>query len=250
MLIKITDRCSMGCNHCLSDCTPDLRDMDLGTFASAIAFYDKYCRDTCKPIIISGGEPFESNIIMDILRYLIHFKYTEIPIIITTNGLWLTKDEQLVRNMESSLPNCSFQIVVDDRYYPEHINENSPIFNYKNVTLCRDVMAIYPQGRALDNNLPYQTKASKCFNIRAITKQMKGSSLSEIFRVMTLNGKFCTPHIDIDGYIKLGESRLCPVCSSIHLPEERIIDDIINFQCHQCDFINDKLPSVYKQFVE
>lgn len=250
MLIKITDKCSMGCSHCLSDCTPNLYDMELNTFIDVMNFYDKYCRNILKPIFISGGEPTESSIFMDVIRYLIDNNYSEIPIIITTNGLWLTKNEWLAEELEKFLPNCSFQVVVDDRYYPIHVNENSPVFNHDNVVLCHDVIAIYPQGRALNNNLPFQVKASKCFNIRAITKQKIGASLSDIFQAMGLCAKFCTPHIDIDGNIKLGESRLCPICSNIYKTEAEIINDIIAFQCHQCDFLNNNLPDLYKVFVE
>lgn len=249
MLIKITDKCSMGCNHCLSDCTPNLCDMEWNTFIDAMGFYDKYCKSILKPILISGGEPTESSIFMNAISYLIG-KYNNIPITVTTNGLWLTDNELFVKDIQEFLPNCTFQIVVDDRYYPIHVNENSSIFKYNNITLCHDVMNIYPQGRALKNNLPFRAKASKCFNIRAITKQITEPSLLDIFSVMLTNAKFCTPHIDINGDIKLGESRLCPVCSNIYKSEKEIINDIINFQCHQCDFLNDKLPEIYKKFVE
>lgn len=247
MLIKITDKCNMGCSHCLSDCTPNLHDMKLNTFIDAMKFHDKYCYT--KPILISGGEPTESSIFLDVIKYLTHNK-TVAPVTITTNGLWLTQNEWLVQKVETYLPLCTFQIVVDDRYYPTHIDESSPIFKHKNVILCRDVMQIYPQGRALQNNLPFRAKASKCFNVRALTKQIPNVTLSKLFDTLTANAKFCTPHIDIDGNIKLGESRLCPVCSNIYKSEEEIIKDIINFKCHQCDFINDKLPDLYKRFVE
>lgn len=252
MLIKITDRCSMGCNHCLSDCTPNLCDMEWNTFIDAMNFYDKYCKNILKPLLISGGEPTESSIFMNVMGYLIDKidKYNQIPITIITNGLWLTKNEQFVKDIQKYLPHCQFQIIVDDRYYPIHIDESSSIFKYDNVMLCHDVIHIYPQGRALKNNLSFQAKSSRCFNIRAVTKQMIGSSLSDIFSVMMTNAKFCTPHIDINGDIKLGESRLCPVCSNIYKTEKEIINDIINFQCHQCDFLNDKLPEIYKRFVE
>lgn len=249
MLIKITDKCNMGCSHCLSDCTPNLHDMEWNTFIDAMDFYNKYCKDIIKPILISGGEPTESSIFMNVIKYLID-NPVENPITITTNGIWLTKNEWLVKDLLKFLPNCTFQIVVDDRYYPTHVDENSPIFKYSNVLIGRNVINIYPQGRALTNKIPYQAKASKCFNIRAMTKQKPGESLTEIFAMMSMYAKFCTPHIDIDGNIKLGESRLCPVCSSIYKTEEEIINDIINFKCHQCDFINDKLPDIYKQFVE
>lgn len=250
MLIKITDKCSMGCNHCLSDCTPNLNDMNLNTFIDSMSFYDKYCKNFLRPIIISGGEPTESSIFLDVIKYLIDNYNKNISITITTNGIWLSKNEWLVQETKKYLSNCTFQVVMDDRYYPIQVDRNAPIFKYNNVMLCDKVLNIYPQGRALNNNLSYQAKASKCFNIRAITKQLNTSSLSDILTFMTLKAKFCTPHIDIDGNIKLGESRLCPVCSSIYKTEKEIINDIINFKCYQCNFINENLPKIYKDFVK
>ena len=38
--------------------------------------------------------------------------------------------------------------------------------------------------------------------------------------------------------------------ASMYDKEKEIINDIVNFQCHQCDFINDKLPEIYKNFVK
>ena len=142
-----------------------------------------------------------------------------------------------------------FQIVVDDRYYPVHVDEEI-LSSSKLITVCHNVPAIYPQGRALQNNIPTNRKSSNCFNVRAIAKQIKSPTLKDIVEMQYMRGHMCTPHIDIDGNIKLGESKLCPVCSNIYKTDNEIIEDIINFQCHQCDFINNNLPQEYRRFVE
>ena len=233
----------------MSDCTPNLCDMELKTFEDALAFNDKF--NKCMPIEISGGEPTESVIFKDVIEILIaRYAHWSIPVTVTTNGIWLTTQEELVKQLSKTMPTLIFQIVVDDRYYPVHVDESSNIFKYGNVKLCRDVLSIYPQGRALTNNLPSTSLSSRCFNIRALTKQLNTSDLSAILTTMNMKGYFCTPHIDIDGNIKLGESRLCPICSNIYKKEQEIIDDIINFKCHQCDFINNKLPEKYRRYVE
>lgn len=258
MLIKITDKCSIGCTHCLSDCKSDGQHMSFETFQKVVSF--NFDRAGDSPILISGGEPTEHPEFEKFIGYLLTYKLlTEAsklrkypPITVTTNGLWLTDNMDFVQYLENASHTCNeimFQVVVDDRYYPIHVNEEI-LSSSKMITVCHNVPAIYPQGRALQNNISTNRKSSNCFNIRAIAKQMESPTLRNILEMQYMRGHMCTPHIDIDGNIKLGESRLCPVCSSIDKTNKEIIEDIIKFQCHQCDFINNNLPPLYKQFVE
>lgn len=94
-------------------------------------------------------------------------------------------------------------------------------------------------GRALINNLPWQSKCSKCFNIRSIVRTTK--DLSDSTLLLAMKGKFCTPQIDIYGNIKLGESCLCPIASNIYKPIDEIVNDICNFRCSKCNHINKNL---------
>ena len=255
MLIKITDKCSMGCTHCLSDCKPDGEHMSFETFKKAITF--NFDRAGDSPILISGGEPTEHPEFKKFLGYTLTYKKLQeganlkrfAPITVTTNGLWLVENMDFVKSLESFTNDIIFQVVVDDRYYPIHVNEEV-LSSSDLITVCHNVPAIYPQGRALQNNIPTQRKSSNCFNVRAIAKQINPNKLEDIIMNQFFRGHLCTPHIDIDGNIKLGESRLCPVCSNIDKSDNEIIDDIINFQCHQCDFINKTLPPMYRRFVE
>lgn len=257
MLIKITDKCSMGCTHCLSDCKPEGKHMTFETFQQAIKF--NFDRAGDSPILISGGEPTEHPEFEKFIGYLLMYKRLEearilkklAPITVTTNGLWLTENMEFVKYLEKSsfYNDIMFQVVIDDRYYPIHVNEKI-LSSSKLIVIGHDVPAIYPQGRALQNNIPTERKSSNCFNVRAIAKQIESPTLEKIISMQAMRGHMCTPHIDIDGNIKLGESRLCPVCSSIYKTDEEIVNDIVRFQCHQCDFINKNLPPLYRQFVE
>jgi len=249
MLVKITDKCSMGCSHCMSDCTPNGFHMKGEILFDVIGFQNKYSPPV---MIISGGEPTEHWDFIDDMEMILDNTLPETKITITTNGLWISKNPQYVKDLKKIYhhKNVDWQVVVDDRYYPTHVDESSDVFKLDNVFLCRVVMAIYPQGRALKNHLPFRAKSSKCFNIRATVKQKPEWRLKEILNFLAMNGKFCTPHIDINGDIKLGESALCPTCSNIYKTENQILEDIKNFHCHQCDFINDNLPHMYRQFVD
>ena len=170
--------------------------------------------------------------------------------IATSNGDWLSQNTSFLKDISKRrLPRFSIQVVIDDRYYPKHVNTNV-LRNYDCVRLCQDVQHIYPQGRALANKLPYDAQASKCFNARAVVKQLDFVSYQDlVFRYSLPYQKYCSPNIDMHGNIRVGESLLCPVCSSIYKSDREIIDDIRNFSCHGCDFLNDKLGEKYKQFL-
>lgn len=267
MLIKITDKCSMGCTHCLSDCKPDGNHMSFETFKDALDFNDTilpvmntFGTLCISPALISGGEPFEHPDIIKFINYLIlkiksnPIKHIGPNVIITTNGDYISKNTDILDYIISEIGSeiIQFQVCIDDRYYPTHINEDA-LKKYKNVMICRGVTSIYPQGRAITNNIPYSRKSSSCYNVRALAKQfgVHDNTLDFIFSYMMMRGHvICCPHIDIDGNIKVGESRLCPICSNIYKTHEEIARDIINFKCHQCDFINSKLPPEQRKFVE
>jgi predicted nucleic acid-binding Zn ribbon protein len=70
-----------------------------------------------------------------------------------------------------------------------------------------------------------------------------------VFSMLAAKGKFCTPHININGYIKLGESDLCPNCSHIDRPHDEIINDILAFRCNGCSHINSNLPESYRKII-
>lgn len=259
MLIKITDKCSMGCTHCLSDCTEQGKHMTFDTFKEAIAFNNNLAVSALTPMLISGGEPFEHPEIEKFLDYLIEVCNSipnlseDFPLaIIATNGQYMSTHPEVAEHVAKSTKHIGFQVVIDDRYYPIHVDDEA-LKKQPGVNVFYGVASIYPQGRAITNNLPYSKKCSSCYNVRALAKQFGNTpiTLEMILMQMFMRGHLsCTPHIDIDGNIKVGESRLCPVCSNIYKPKEKIVEDIINFNCHQCDFINKNLPPEYRRFVE
>ena len=246
MLIKITQKCSMGCTHCMNNALPTGKHMDFDTFVKAIDFQKKHNIPFC---IISGGEPTEHPEFEKFLKYALQ----ELPgthITVTTNGVWLQKYESLVKDINDYYKNMVlFQVTSVPEYYPTKIDLSLPVFSIPNIVICREIESMYPQGRALDNNYPWTCKASRCTNIRLMAHQLGFTGLSGVLLTMAMKGFFCTPHINIDGSIILGESDLCPKCSHIDKTDEEILDDILSFQCHSCDFINKKLPIEAKRIL-
>ena len=67
MLIDLTYRCNMGCNHCMSDCKPNGTDMTPEILKDVLAF----CKKNEVPnLIFSGGELFEKRYILELLKII------------------------------------------------------------------------------------------------------------------------------------------------------------------------------------
>ena len=246
MMIKITEHCSMGCTHCMNCATPNGKHMSIETFQKAIDFQKQYGGPFC---IITGGEPTEHPAFPYMLGIAME-RLNHCYITVTTNGLWMQNNANFVFNMNQIYgTRLMWQVTNDDRYYPIRVDWNHSVFQFENVITCDKVEHIYPQGRAMDNNMEWESKASKCFNVRAIAHQFTIKDLSLIISTLAVKGKFCTPHISIDGHIRLGESDLCPNCSHIDKSQMEIIDDILNFRCSGCKIINDNLPENFRKII-
>lgn len=246
MMIKITEKCSMGCIHCMNNATPNGKHMDFDTFQRVINFQKMYGGPFC---IITGGEPTEHPEFMAFLNYAANKLYG-CYITVTTNGVWMQSNEDKIKYLCDHYGNqIMFQVTSDKRFYPTQIDLSLPVFKYGNVVVCEHVEHIYPQGRAVDNNLEWESKCCKCFNVRAITHQVVFKDLSTIIGMLAVKAKFCTPHISIDGHIKLGESDLCPNCSHIDKENHEIMDDILNFRCNGCSLVNQNVPKEYLSII-
>lgn len=255
MLIKLTEKCSMGCNHCISDCKVSGKDMDVETFKDTLKFLDRNL-SSFPVLLLSGGEPLESEYFDQIMEELIAFqkktfgRKIKVPVTIVTNGTQLEKNPEkyikLISDMKRVGIDLRFQVTTDKRYYPYRINVNKSIFKHKNVCLCIDpVDYIYPLGRALTNNIPaHNYSVPQCFNLKSNVK--KGKSLKEVVKAMEFAGKFCCPQISPNGEIKLGESSLCPSIGTIYDSMSTIESGIRNLQCSKCDHIIDNMSPQLK----
>lgn len=250
MIISITESCHMGCSHCMDDAKPCMKHMTMRTFKNAIYAFNKFGGVEC---LITGGEPTDNPEWIEMLEYAIKTVCgstgTGIAhITLATNGMTIAK----YRNIQEYLmilmdrhKNFNVQVTHVKEYYPIDIDFNTPFFQA--VGICTKIEAMYPMGRARDNKLPWQAKCSKCFNIRSATRSLQ--DVRKATFLLATKNKFCTPQISINGDIKLGESTLCPVCSSIYKTTEEITEDICNFTCHYCDMINEHLSKEQRQAI-
>lgn len=244
----------MGCTHCMNDAKPDGEHMSLATFEAALDFLIR--NDAYHHIVVSGGEPTEHPLFPMFMGYMIaalNKIYSLKIVTIATNGFWILDNLSAAKEIVACGGDrtiIQFQVSTDTRYYPKKLDTTKRIWREKGFALCEDcVERIYPMGRAKTNNLPWEAKASKCFNVRAITKQLPNPTIKDVVKGLFDAMKFCTPAIRIDGSISLGESDLCPKVASIYDKEQDIIQKIKDFKCSGCAQINDKLPMIYKQFI-
>ena len=237
MVIKITEKCSMGCSHCMNNALPTGKHMSFDTFKDVIKFQKQYGGAFC---IISGGEPGEHPKFLEFFKYALQ----ELPGVyftIATNGTWMPNHYDDISNLIDVYDNIMFQVTTVDEYYPTKIDLSNPVYSLPNVIVCREIENMYGQGRALTNHLEYHNKCSRCMNLRLVAHQCTTKNFGVVLGMLAVKGLFCTPTINIHGDIKLGESDLCPICSSIYKSEQEIMNDILNFHCHQCDHINKNL---------
>lgn len=253
MLLKLTEKCSMGCTHCMNSATPEGEHMTLDTLDDVLEFLIR--NEAYEHVVVSGGEPTEHpdfELIMNRILTRFSEERHQSVITITTNGFWCLEHPDAAKRIAAGTPYTKvfWQVSTDSRYYPKALPLHKRLWRESGFILCdRCVTQIYPQGRALANKLPWKAKASKCLNVRAVTKQLKNPSIGLIVEHLFVSHFYCTPAIRIDGGISLGESDHCPKVASIYNSEVEIIRKIIDFKCHQCDFINNSLDPIYKQFL-
>lgn len=256
MLLCITEKCSMGCSHCMDNATPNGKHMTLETLENSLDFIIR--NNAYHSIIVTGGETTEHPAFTFFMGYIIgELAKRNLTSMVTvlTNGFWLLESEENLKCAKQMVQgsknvHVQFQVSTDERFYPKKLDTTKRIWREKGFVLCKDcVEQVYPMGRAKTNNIPWQAKASKCFNIRALAKQLPNPTIESVVMALLMKMKFCTPMIHIDGGISLGESTLCPICASIYDDEKDIIQKIKDFKCDGCSEINDKLPMLYRRFV-
>lgn len=253
MLLKITEKCSMGCSHCMNDAKPDGEHMSLSVLEDSLKFLVD--NNAYHSIIVTGGEPTEHPAFPFFMGYIIGDltkQKKRCVVSVTTNGFWILDNLSAAKEIAagSEYVKVQFQVSTDSRYYPKQIDRTKRIWREPGFVFCDNcVETMYPQGRAKQNNLPYTLKVTKCFNVRAMTKQLPEPTIESVVMALMQRGKFCTPSIKIDGSIALGESDLCPKCASIYDDPKDIIQKIKDFKCYQCAPLNEGLDMKYRQFV-
>lgn len=250
MVISITEKCRMGCTHCMDDARADSdKFMTKETFIKALRFNLKYDRS----ITITGGEPTEHPQFWEFMGIVAdELKFNQIASI-CSNGMNFTDDD--IPKVEYLKENCKgiilYQISSIKPYYPIFIDLDQKIFKRKDFVVCRKLEKLDEMGRAAQHkNWIFTSKAPTCFNIRSIIRSTKDFPMA--VSLLRSQNKFCTPQIAYDGSIKVGESTLCPPVAHIDDSLSVIADKIDKFRCNTCQgCINvlKKLPPIYREAI-
>lgn len=252
MLISITEKCRMGCSHCMDDAKADCdKFMTEDMFRKAIDFNLKYDPS----ITITGGEPTEHPMFwefMDIIAEKVS-RHKLFAVSICTNGMNFTNGDipkiREFNKIAGSKNLFSFQVTHVPKYYPIPIDLTQDVFKEPNVLIADKIEYLQYAGRA--KNHPewkfYPSSAPKCFNIRSMIRS--GMNFSDTITQLRGIGKFCTPQISYDGHIKVGETTLCPNVSHITDSDSLILRKIRSFSCSGCSHITDNMPPMYRDAI-
>ena len=241
MLIKITKSCHNGCIHCCNDSRPSDEHMTLDTFRDALIFAKKY--DYMNPLgnEIAGGEPTEHPLFFEFIDEYYRFYNKKQILTVATNGHYLLENPDQIHEYLDKYPNLFFKLTYDNRYYPKKLDITKRALRHKRIMIATEVPSIYPQGRAVTNNLQISDKimCPPCTNLKLALQQIPFKSLSNVLGAMRSVSKFCTPSIQWDGSIAFGEYDCCPKYCSIYDSEETILKCIEEFDCDGCKIASD-----------
>lgn len=216
MLVQITNRCRMGCPHCLDASVPDGGLMSPGVFNAAVHF----ARKSGEPhLILSGGEPSEHPLLFEFCRIASAsgFKFT-----LASNGMWLG-DEKSEYRMEriARLPGfVGAQIYSNPKWYRLHeetvskylsaVSRWKPLGFHLDLAEIRGMLDL---GRAKSNPEAQAEAAANPYHnscLASCVTLAQSRSPNEFCALMIRQGRFCTPMIDWKGNVHMSESWLCP----------------------------------------
>lgn len=240
MHLKITNRCGMGCTHCMENSLP-LTDtfMTMETFRAALAFTRRIEEAAwmlgCAPaILLSGGEPTEHPEIVEMLSLLVKERF--VPVLIS-NGMFLADEKLREAILRPSWRSLMVQVTHDPRYYP---SRPPPEIEDDRVEYRRSLGGMLPLGRfkPADRAGEVLRQGPTSFNLRSAGLHFRDFAAAVCARRLasgvTGNGN-CAPSITHEGDVVAGESRFCWKLGTVHSTNEELTRAILGMgSCNRC----------------
>jgi len=252
VLVKLTNRCSLGCTHCSEDATPLGAHMTWETFEKTL---DAVRRMECTmelfglPIfmLLSGGECTEHP---DIVRMVKACIACDFCVTIITNGMWLSNRElrAALLRPEWTRPRLNVQVTNDRRFYPQ-----SPLQVIDDrVQYVTEIPQLIPIGRAARKQKT-EKKAPTSFNFRSLTRSFKSFEKAVLtLRMQAYSGRvygWCTPSIDVEGNVLAGETRFCHKIGTVDSSNEELTKAVLSMgTCNRCG-LEDKLSPEHRRAI-
>lgn len=222
MLVRITEKCHMGCSHCMINAGPAGQHMSLDTYKQVLDFIKK----TMFPfIMVSGGEPMEHPDVLTMLKMAIDvgFKTT-----LLSNGMFLA-DQKLTKTILDM--EVLVQVTNDSRFYPKKVSH----VEHKNIMYEDTIRLVSPFGRALENKIPVTRQSPLCFNLRSIVRHYH--DFFQGLLMLRQKVKMCTPSVNIDGSLSAGESNSCHRVGTVNDSNLVLTNKVCSMTCDKCGLV-------------
>lgn len=251
MLIKVTNKCSMGCNHCMENSTPAGEHMPLDMFDQALEFTKRIEQAAyqvgCPPLVlVSGGECSEHP---DIIEILDRVEQAGMMPMMITNGMWL-EDDDLKSQILKPDRRIYVQVTNDNRFYPTA----PPDSDDPRVTRVPNLTLLVPLGRAANRSFkePQQRKYPSSFNLRSATRALGSFEHAvALQRVRAMGGSSgqCTPSVSENGDVLIGETRFCYKIGTINSTNDELTQAVLEMgSCNRCK-LEDQLSMEHKRAI-
>ena len=247
MLIKITNFCSLGCNHCLEDSTVAGKHMTRETFLASLALTERLEGDAWRQgiprrILISGGEATEHPDVEWFLTTVIDGGY---EVILITNGMWLDDPVLRAKILRPEWNRLLVQVTNDPRFYPKQptaVPTDDP-----RVVFVPTLTVLIPLGRMKPDRvrsgrdgLPVR-KGPTSFNLRSATRSLgdvrAALTMQRARAAIGLSGN-CSPSISWDGTLVAGETSNCFPIGDVHSTAEQVTRALVSMQCNKCGLVD------------
>lgn len=245
MLIKITNYCSLGCNHCMENSTVAGEHMTRETFMQALALTarlegDAWRQGIPRRILISGGEATEHPDV----EWFLETALATHDVILITNGMWLDDPSLRAKILRPEWKRLMVQVTNDPRFYPKQPVTRS---DDPRVVFVPSLTVLVPLGRMRPERahsgregLPVR-KAPTSFNLRSITRSTGDVRAAlTILRARAALGKDgnCSPSISSDGTIVAGETSNCFPIGNVHSTADQVTRALVTMECNKCGLVD------------
>jgi hypothetical protein len=247
VLIKITNYCSLGCNHCLENSTVAGDHMTRETFLAALALTDRLEGDAWrvgipKRILISGGEATEHPDVEWYLETVIGRGY---DVILITNGMWLDDPMLRPKILRPEWKRLMVQVTNDPRFYPRQptaVPTDDP-----RVVFVPTLSVLIPLGRmkperakAGTDGVPLR-KGPTSFNLRSVTRSTgdvrAALTMLRARAALGMAGN-CSPSISSDGTLVAGETNSCFPIGDVRSTADQVTRALVSMSCNKCGLVD------------
>lgn len=223
MLVRITNKCRMGCSHCMVEASPEGQHMSMDTYEKVLAFIR---RNNLLMILISGGEPLEHPEFFEMVK---RAQSENLKIAVLSNGMFLSDPELKKKVLGLGV---LVQVTNDPRFYPHKINPEE----HPEVQIETHIRSVSPFGRAVKNDIDMNRQSPLCFNLRSLVRKFR--DFREATFQLRLLGKMCTPSVNVNGTLSAGESPFCSIFGTVEDSNIVLTNRLAELKCSKCGLVN------------